>query len=213
MELSPRQQKLAFAAIVVALAGLGLYLFAGRSGSHGPANAASTSHSSASAPATPAAAPTTASPSGTSTGSASGVNIYQWLPFSQPELAQASAMAISFAANYQTYSYTDSPAAYGARMQRFATSEEVQTLESAYSTLGVAQTRTSQQQVSTASAAVSSLYAFGPSSITFVVAIHVKLTSTKGPADTITQYRVTVVNAGGGSWQVSDVQPASAGNQ
>jgi hypothetical protein len=141
------------------------------------------------------------------------VNIYQWLPFSQPQLAQASAVATRFAAYYQTYSYNDSAAAYGARMQGLATSEEIQTLESAYSTLGVAQQRTSQQQVSTASAVISSLRAFGPSSITFVAAIDVKLISTKGTTDTPTQFQVTVVNADGGSWQVNDVQPASAGNQ
>jgi ABC-type uncharacterized transport system YnjBCD substrate-binding protein len=139
------------------------------------------------------------------------VNIYQWLPFSQQDLAQASDVATRFGAYYQTYSYNDSAAAYAARMQSFATSQLLQTLENGYSALGVAQQRTSQKKVSSGSAVIDSLRAFGPSSLSFVVAITAKVSGTTGTTETTTQYQVTVVKSGG-IWQANDIQPASAGN-
>ena len=54
--------------------------------------------------------------------------------------------------------------------------------------------------------------AFGPTSLTFVVAISQRITSTKGTGKQITNYAVTLTGTGS-SWQVNDIELASAGNQ
>ena len=72
-------------------------------------------------------------------------------------------------------------------------------------------TRTSQQQVSTGTAAIVSLRAFGPSSLTFVVNTTQHLVSSHGASNGSAQYAVTLTGSGS-SWQVSDIELASAGN-
>jgi hypothetical protein len=212
MELSPGQQKAVFAVVVVVLAGLGIYLLATPHGGKSP----SASPSPSAAPSTPAAAggsPSGGSPSAAAPQpSASGtVNIYQWLPFTQQSLGQAAAVATQVTKDYNTYTYTENVSAYLAPMNGLITSQLAQTLKNGYTTLGVAQTRTSQKQVSSGGAAISSIRTFGSGSITFVVNGTQKLTSTQGTTTSNNQYAVTVTSQGN-SWQVYDIEPASAGN-
>jgi hypothetical protein len=204
MDLSPGQQKALFAVVVVALAGLGIYLIAPHNGQR-PAAAASPTSPPTSAAATPSAAPAPA-PSGTSS-----VNIYQWLPFTQQDLARAAAVTTQFTADYDTFTYQDSAASYVARMSSLITTQLGQKLQNSFGTLGVAQARTQQKQISTGTGAIDSLRTFGASSITFVVTAGQKLTGTHGSSQTSTQYAVTVTSTGG-SWQVYDIELASAGN-
>ena len=110
-----------------------------------------------------------------------------------------------------TFSYTETAAAYLAPMNGLITSQLSQTLKNGYTTLGVAQIRTSQKQISTGTAAIDSIRTFGSGSITFVVTGTQKLTSTKGTSTNNNQYAVTVTGQGS-SWQVYDIEPASAGN-
>lgn len=206
MDLSAGQQKALFAVVVVVLAGLGAYLIASP-GKH-PATAPSPSvspSSPAQAAGSPSAAPVP-SPTG-----ASSINIYQWLPFTEQELAQAAAVTTRVATDYNTFTYTETAAGYVAPMNGLITGQLSQTLKNGFATLGVAQTRTSQKQVSTGTATISSIRTFGSSSITFVVATTQKLTGTNGTATSSTQYAVTV-SGQGSSWQVYDIEPASAGN-
>ena len=139
------------------------------------------------------------------------VNIYQWLPFTQPELAQAAAVATEVTTDYNTFTYTESAASYVARMNGLITSQLSQTLKNGYATVGVAQTRTSQKQVSSGTATIDSIRTFGSSSITFVVTATQKLTGTQGSTTSSMQYAVTVTGQGG-TWQVYDIEPATAGN-
>ena len=139
------------------------------------------------------------------------INIYQWLPFSQQALAQAAAVTTQVTRDYNTFSYTETAAAYLAPMNGLITSQLSQTLKNGYTTLGVAQIRTSQKQISTGTAAIDSIRTFGSGSITFVVTGTQKLTSTKGTSTNNNQYAVTVTGQGS-SWQVYDIEPASAGN-
>ncbi len=209
MELSPRQRSAVFAVIVIALAALGYYLVVPavtHSGGHAQAGISPT-------PAGPAAA-TTPAPGPTETASAAatgGVNIYAWLPFTQQDLATAASVAVQFSIDYNTYTYTESAAAYVAKMTGLITGELATTLQASYSTPGVVSTRTSQQQVSTGTAAINSLRAFGPSSLTFVVNTTQHLVSSHGASNGSTQYAVTLTGSGG-SWQVSDIELSSAGN-
>jgi hypothetical protein len=216
MDLTPRQQKLIFAAIVLALVALGVYLILPDAmGSRRPSSAGAPSPS-ATAPAVPAPTDTatalpSAQPSAVPTPSSSGsANIYQWLPFTQSDLASAASVVTRFAAYYDTFSYSDSAKAYTARMSGLVTSQFAATLGADYSTYGVAKQRTQQKEVSSATAAVNQLRSFGPGSMIFVVTINQK-TNVSGQGAATQQWAVTVVHDGSG-WQASDIQPASAGN-
>jgi hypothetical protein len=208
MDLSAGQQKALFAVVVVILAGLGIYLIAPH-GSKQPAPGRSPS-ASPSSPAQAAGSPS-AAPVPTGAASGSGVNIFQWLPFTEPELARASTVTTQVATDYNTFTYTDSAASYVARMNGLITSQLSQTLRNGFSTLGVAQARTSQKQVSAGTATINSIRTFGSASITFVVSTTQKLTGTQGSRTSSAQYAVTVTGQGN-SWQVYDIEPAGVGN-
>jgi hypothetical protein len=206
MDLTSRQRMLAFAITALALAGLGVYLFL-------PASAKQHAASPSSSPAAtsqPVSSPSSAQPTG-STAASSQVNIYQWLPFAERDLARAANVVTQFAAYYGTYSYNESAASYVSRMQDLATSQLVQTIERGYVTPGVASLRAQQKRIYSGSAVIDSLRAFGPSSLTFVVTVNQKITGAQGQSQASVQYAVTVVNSGSG-WQVNDIQLASAGN-
>jgi hypothetical protein len=214
MDLTSRQRQLVFALTVVALAGLGFFLLhSGIPGHHSAKPpqrppAAASSPAAPSSPVTPAATPTQ---TGRSSTTSSQVNIYQWLPFTEPQLAKAASVTTEFSAEYGTFSYRESAAAYTARMQGLITSQLAQVIGRAYATPGVAKIRTQQKQVSTGSAVIDSLRAFGTSSVTFVVTVQQKITGTS-PGRQSTQYAVTASNSSGG-WQVTDIELASSGNQ
>jgi hypothetical protein len=206
VDLSPGQQKAVFAVVVIVLAALGYWLIAPKlSHSHTTAQASAT----ASAPATSAAS--TPSPTPTVTGNASGVNIYSWLPFTQQDLANAAAVTVKFCVDYDTYTYTESASAYTGKMGALVTGQFATSLQNDFATPGVASLRKSEKQVSSGTAAISSLRAFGSSSLTFVVNARQRLVSSKGTSTGTTQYAVTVVSSGSG-WQVDDIELASAGN-
>lgn len=227
MDLTAAQRKLAFAVIVFILAGLGVYLVT--TAGHGAASRPAARHSStgdgrpaagSGTPAAPAAsqsAPASSAPAGStpasSTSSSRGTtpNIYQWLPFTPAGLASASALTVKFGAAYGTYSYTQSPQAYVATMNSYISRDLSQQIEAAYATPGVASLRKSQKQVSTGSASITSLSAFGPSSLTFVVSVTQHITATRNAGPTTTSYDVTV-SGGDTSWQVSGVELAGQGN-
>jgi hypothetical protein len=217
MDLSPGQQKAVFALIVVVLAALGYWLVLPKvTHSHPQAQATPAATPSATAPAAapsnvPSNVPSTA-PAVTASPIATGsVNIYSWLPFTQQDLADAAALTVKFCVDYDTYTYTESAAAYVATMNGLVTGQLATTLQASYNTPGVASLRKSQQQVSTGTAAISSLRAFGSGSLTFVVNTTQKLVSSKGTTHGSTQYAVTVTGSGS-SWQVDDIELASAGN-
>ena len=138
-------------------------------------------------------------------------DIYQWLPFTQSDLASASATTISFAAHYGTFSYTQSAQAYLAPMRPEITSQLADVLGQAFAAPGLAATRASTRQTSTGTASILALRAFGPSSLTFVVAVAQRITSSKGTSEQNTDYSVTLTGTGS-AWQVSDIELASAGN-
>jgi len=207
VELSPRQRSAVFAVVVVVLAALGYYLVV-PAVTHGHAAASPTPSGRATA-AAPSSAPAPAVTA--SAAEASGVNIYAWLPFTQQDLAAAASVAVRFSVDYNTFTYTESAADYVGSMGGLITGQLATTLRAAYQTPGVAKLRTSQKQVSTGTAAISALRAFGTSSLTFIVTAGQRLATTDGSSSGSTQYAVTVTGAGGG-WQVSDIELESAGN-
>jgi hypothetical protein len=215
VDLSPAQQKAVFVLVVVVLAALGYWLIlpklshSGGSPAAGSTSPAASAPAAASAPDTPGTTPAatvTAAPA-----AAGNVNIYSWLPFTQQALADAASVTVKFAVDYNTFTYTETPAAYVAKMGGLITGSLATTLQASYATPGVATLRTNQKQVSTGTAVINALRAFGPSSLTFIVTTGQRLVSSRGTTNGSTQYAVTVTGSGA-SWQVDDIELASAGN-
>lgn len=212
MDLTPGQQRLVFLVVVVALVGLGAYLIGTRHSGGTPAAAPSASGQPAASTGS-AYVPPSVVPSATPASTAGGAQIYQWLPFSASDLNAAASTALTFAADYATWSYTEDKAAYGAKLSAVATAQEVTTAEYYYGTSGVAGPRTSDKQVSTGSGTINSIRTFGtsPVSITFLVTIGQQVASTQPTKQVSGQYAVTVVSSGG-NWQVNDLELAQLGN-
>ncbi|HVT67509.1 MAG TPA: hypothetical protein VHF26_07165 [Trebonia sp.] len=212
MELTPGQRRLVFAVVVLALVGLGIYLVTGRGPGGTPAAAPSSSASSPQQ--TASGVPPTAVPSATPVSTAGGAEIYQWLPFTPADLSAAAQTTLTFATDYATWSSQESAAAYAAKFSGVVTPPEIATLKYDYGTSGVAGQRTADKQVSTGSGSIDSIRSFGtgPTSITFLVTITQKVSSTQPATTTTPQYAVTVVSSGG-SWQVNDIELAQLGNQ
>jgi hypothetical protein len=221
VELTPAQRKLAFAVVVFVLAGLGVYLVT--TGHHSSGHPAASGSSApgggqgATVPTTPAAtatvptAPASAPPSPTTSSQSGTPNIYQWLPFTPAGLKSAATLTDQFGAAYGTYSYTQSPAAYLRTLSGYVTPDLGKQIEAAYATPGVASLRKSQKQVATGSAQITSLMAFGSTSLTFVVTVTQNVTATRDGGQKTTSYDITVTG-GDTSWQVSNVELAGQGN-
>jgi hypothetical protein len=208
VDLSRRQRSAVFVLDVIAHAALGYYLVApAMTHSHSRGQAAASPTATDTAPASAPAAPAATAPPA----AAEGVNIYSWLPFTQQSLASAASVAVRFSVDYDTYAYTESAADYVGQMGGLITGRLATTLRAAYQTPGVAKLRISQKQVSTGTAVIDSLRAFGSSSITFIVIAGQRLVSARGATSGSSQYAVTVTGSGS-RWQVSDIELESAGN-
>src|SRR5215469_2822595 len=205
MDASPAARRVAFAVIVCALAALGAYLV-------GPLahRSAVSSGKAAIVSSGPTPAPTSvpAQPSVEAVGPAS---IYQWLPFTQAGLTAAAKTVVRFSDDYGTYSYAEDGAAYVAPLQAIASAQLVGQIQVAYEAPGVTAARQGEKQVSVGTATIGSIRAFGPGSLTFIVLVAQQITSAAGRSQQSTDYAVTVTGSGT-SWQVSDVELASAGN-
>ena len=209
MDLSPGQRSAVFALVVIVLAALGYYLVVpALTHSHGHGQAAD--RATAAGPAT-STAPASAVPAATASPAGAGVvNIYSWLPFTQQVLAAAASVTVQFTVAYNTYSYTENADAYVAAMNGLITPQLATTLRDSFASPGVAKVRTDQKQVSTGTAVITSIRAFGPSSLTFVVTAGQRLVTSKGASHGSAQYAVTVTGSGT-SWQVNDIELATAG--
>src|SRR5262249_1756454 len=146
MEPSSGQQRLLFVVVVLVLAGLGVYLISARTHNGTAATPPASGSATGSAPATSQApqappghpAPTPASAPASGPAGGGRADIYQWLPFSQQDLTDAARTTVAFAADYETYSYTETAAAYAGKMASLVTGELAATLKNAYATPGVA---------------------------------------------------------------------------
>lgn len=217
MELTSAQRKLVFAGVVVVLAALGAFLIIPNtldrsSTSRGRAVGLTAPLATSSPTSAPAPQPTTAQGGlGSSPAPGTSPNIYSWLPFSQTGLAAAADLVRKFAAAYASYTYTQSTASYERQFNGLATAQLIAVLARGFATPGVAQLRTQQKQIATGSGRITAIRGFGSNNITFVVAITQKVAGTRGAKQTTTSYAVTVTGAGS-TWQVEDLELASAGN-
>jgi len=215
MELTPVQRIVTFTVVVLVLAGLGAYLFLPKSNDGASAAGRPKPASSSSQPIQPTTTPATPPPVSRSPGTGSGggpADIYSWLPFTQSGLTSAAKVTTTFASDYGTYSYRQTATSYLAPMKPLMTSALADVIGRAFATPGVAARRVKSQQTATGSATITSLRAFGPNSLTFVVSLDEHLTSTSGPSQQVISYAVTLTGSGD-TWQVSDIEYAQDGNQ
>jgi hypothetical protein len=218
MDLSPAQRVLAFVGIVVVLGGMGAYLLipgvrSAVGQGHGPAGATPSTSATGGAGASPSASASFTAPAtpASPTPAGSAPNIYQWLPFSQTDLAKAASVTKAFGAAYDTFSYQESASSYQASLRGLTTSELSATLARAYGTPGVASQRTQRKQVSSARTVINSIRTFGSGSLTFVVTIVQTIHSKQGKSQNTGQYAITLTGSGQ-NWLVNDIELASAGN-
>ncbi len=218
MELTPVQRLVAFVIVVLVLAGLGAYLFLPKS-SDGAVRAGSPGRPASTHPSAPGGSgQPQPEPQPTSTGQATPPqaggepDIYNWLPFTPSGLASAARVTTTFTADYGTFSYRQSTANYLAPMKPLMTSALADLIGRAYAAPGVVAQRTSGKQTSVGSAQITALRAYGPASLTFVVTLTVRTSGTQGPGQRSTGYAITVTGSGS-SWQVSNIQLSSDGNQ
>ncbi len=207
MDISPASRRLIFGLIVAVLVALGAYLLgpvahgAGRSGTPSGTSGGQAAPAPTRAPATePATAPQAGQP-----------DIYQWLPFTPAGLAAAASVVVRFGDAYGSFTYTQDAAAYVLPLVPITSAQLVGQIEAAYASPGVAAARVSGKQVAAGTATIGSIRAFGPSSLTFLVQVAQRLTDTAGRSDNTSVYAVTVTGTGT-TWQVTDVELASAGN-
>jgi hypothetical protein len=225
MELTTAQRRIVFVLVVLVLAGLGVYVFtsagrgtagSGAAGRHaaGQGSGGQGTGGQGVPPSTPPASPSasaSSSPAQTAPTDTRAPDIYQWLPFTKAGLAGAASVAVRFGAAYGTFSYTEKTSAYIASMRSLITPQLAGQISAAYAAPGVASLRASRKQVSAGSARITSLRAFGSSSLTFIVAVTEQITAKKNSGPLTTSYAVTLTG-GDTSWQVSGLEYEGAGN-
>jgi hypothetical protein len=134
------------------------------------------------------------------------------LPLSPADLSTAIRVATGFAAAYATYSYTESPQTYLARLRPTATPELYAALTRSAATPGVLSQRTRDHEAATAQAAPEQIRAIGPASLILIVDLRQNLTTSIGPRQHTEHLAVTAAKTTDGTWLVSDIEPASAGD-
>lgn len=134
------------------------------------------------------------------------------LPLSPTELSTAIRLATGFAAAYATYSYTESPQTYLARLRPTATPELYAALTRSATTPGIISRRTRDHEAATAQAVPEQIRAIGPASLILITGLRQNLTTATGPRQHTEHLAVTATKTTDGTWLVSDIQPASAGD-
>ena len=205
MDLTDRQRKLLFAALVVLLAAAGVFLTVGSgSGKH-----KSTAQRRADASTSPSAVPSTTAPGATGPPPSPGsYDIYSMLPFSQKEFTTAADVARRFTIAYGTYRYDEDPKTYLGRLQGLVTAELTPQLQP---TPAMLQQRQQDQEVSTSDAQLDSLRFFSKDQLIFVVTGKQHITKGGSTSETSEQYAVTMTRSGGG-WVVYAFRPADEGD-
>jgi hypothetical protein len=203
MDLTDRQRKLAFAGIVVVLAGVGIYLSL-------PSPASSRPGAPPTPPAAAPQAPATSPPGIASSVSPDGFDIYRLLPFSRRDFATAADLARRFTAAYATYRYDEDPRAYGGRLRPLVTDKLLSDLVNSQAAPGIIDQRKRDQTVAVGTATLDSIRDIEANSVIFVVTGRQQLSTAAGQSEDTKRYAVTVTRDGG-VWRVYAFEPADAG--
>ncbi|MEV5747642.1 hypothetical protein AB0L00_07460 [Actinoallomurus sp. NPDC052308] len=207
MDLTDRQRKILFAALVVLLAAAGLILTIGNgSGRHKSSARGSTSAPSPSVPSFTAPGLTGPPPSGGT------YDIYSLLPFTQKDFSAAADVARRFTIAYGTYRYDEQPSAYLGRMQGLVAADVTAQLQRDSSAPGLLDQRKQDREVSTSDAHLDSLRDMEKDQFIFLVTGTQHINKGGASSDTSQQYAVTVTRSGGG-WVVYAFAQANVGDK
>jgi hypothetical protein len=205
MDLTDRQRKFAFVGLVIALAGVGVYLTLP---DRGDGTEQVEQRPATSAPAVPP--PTTTPPGIASSVAPDDFDIYRLLPFSQRDFAAAADLAQRFTAAYGTYRYDEDPRTYVQRLRGLVTAQLGAELERSASAPGLLEERRAGQIVAESTASIESIRDIEASSMIFVVTGRQQLTNAGQKSEESKRYAVTV-ERDGGSWRIYAFEPADEG--
>lgn len=204
MSTTGDKRGLAFAAIVVVIAAVGIYLTMWPSSGDDDGDAGNPA-----AGATSAAPPT---PRGTPLATASGApfDVYSYLPMTKEQLAAAADLAERFTAAYGTFRYDEDPAVYADRVKVFTTADFGNMLARTLTSPGSVEQNRADEVVSTTTARLKSIRSVEKTSVVFVVTGTQQIAAKSGAKQLAADYAVTVSQMGT-DWRVFDLQPAGEG--
>ena len=161
----------------------------------------------------PAAGPSPAasSPPAAPTPTAGTPALAAILPFSPARLQAAAVLADRFTASWDSWSWRQSPTAWLARLLPMTASEMRPALAQAAGIPGIVAQRDATRQSATATVTAEQIRDLTPGSVTVAVTVRQVITSISGTARAVASFAVTLTPDGTG-WDVSDIEPASAGN-
>ncbi|TMR88653.1 hypothetical protein [Nonomuraea basaltis] len=193
----------AFAAIVVVIAAVGIYLtmWPDAEDPAEPTPQTSRPTSLAIASSTPLA-----------TASAAPFDVYNYLPMKKEQLAAAAELAERFTAVYGTFRYDEDPAAYAGRVKAYTTAELGNVLTRTITSAGTVEQNRNDEIVSTATARVKEIRQIEKTSIVFVVTGTRQVAAKSGAKQLTEDYAVTVSQLGT-DWRIFDILPATEGQE
>ncbi|MDX3103311.1 hypothetical protein ACIBO5_47300 [Nonomuraea angiospora] len=194
---------LAFAAVVVIIAAVGIYLTMWPD----PEERAGPSQEPVSVTGAPAPTNTPLA-----TASAAPFDIYSFLPMKKEQLAATADLAERFTAEYGTFRYDEDPAAYATRVKAYTTAELGNELTRTMTSAGTVEQNRDDQTVSKATARLKEIRQIEKNSIIFVVASARQVTAKSGNQTAQEEYAVTVTQSGA-DWRIFDIRPASEGQE
>ncbi|MFI7636545.1 hypothetical protein [Nonomuraea sp. NPDC049400] len=194
----------AFAAIVVVIAAVGIYLTMWPDSRDDPAESKQEPARAASAPAAPSPPLATASDA--------PFDVYSYLPMKKEQLAAAADLAERFTAAYGTFRYDEDPAAYAARVKVFTTPELGNELTRTVTSAGTVEHNRNDQIVSTATARLKEIRQIEKTSIVFVVTATRQEAAKSGTKQLTEEYAVTVSQLVD-DWRIFDIRPATEGQE
>lgn len=210
MDLTDRQRKILFAALVALLAAAGVILTIGSGSGRHKGSAHKGGSVAAPSPSTPTfSAPGLAGPPP----SGGTYDIYSLMPFTQKDFSAAADVARRFVIAYGTYRYDEQPNAYLGRLQGLVTTDLAAQLQRDSSAPGLLEQRRQDKEASTSNAHLDSLRDMEKDQFIFLVTgtRHVSKGGS-APGDSTEQYAVTVTRSGGG-WVVYAFDQANVGDK
>ncbi|MGP3957536.1 hypothetical protein ACTWPT_16170 [Nonomuraea sp. 3N208] len=191
---------LAFAAIVVVIAAVGIYLtWADTEDPAQPVPQATRATSMAVASGTPLA-----------TASTAPFDVFNYLPMKKEQLAAAADVAERFTAAYGTFRYDEEPAAYADRVKAYTTPELGNMLTRTMTSAGTIEQNRNDEVVSTATARLKEIRQIEKNSIVFVVVGTRQVAAKSGNKQLTEEYAVTVSQSGT-DWRIFEMMPAAEG--
>ncbi|GAA2283327.1 hypothetical protein GCM10010149_30260 [Nonomuraea roseoviolacea subsp. roseoviolacea] len=205
MALPGDKRGLAFAAIVVVIAAVGLYLTMWPGSGDSPEEEPAAGHTPRSVVTVPRSTPL-------ATASNAPFDIYAYLPLTKEQLAAAADLAERFTAAYGTFRYDEDPAAYADRVKVFTTADLGSVLARTLTSPGTVERNQADEVVSTGTAKVKEIRSVEKTSVVLVVTGTQQITAKSGAKQLTDDYAVTVSELGT-DWRVFDIQPAEDGQK